>query len=362
MNAHSPDTLQKVSMSLMVVLILLTFILANVHALLWQSSQWLVSTVLPAVVVDLTNDERADIAAAPLRRNSTLDAAAQLKAQHMADNQYFAHFAPDGTSPWHWFSKAGYSYAHAGENLAIHFTDSSELVEAWMKSPKHRENIVNTVYTEIGVGTAKGSYDGYDTVYVVQLFGTPAVTTLSEKTPVVAKNDTVVRTATTTPATTTTQVAGIADDVVPVVPNVPVAVSSKSKELSFNQTPATSENKKVARISNDTEKKDILTQKEIVVLETTIATSSGLAVASIEESIVEPSHTTTVGLATKPHRVLQFAYTALGIIVVAMLLVSIVIEARQRHFFQIGYSLSLLLIMVGLWYAHVLLTTGAVIA
>jgi hypothetical protein len=50
-----------------------------------------------------------------------------------------------------------------------------EVVEAWMNSPAHRENIVSGKYTEIGVGTAKGTYDGYETVYVVQLFGTPAV-------------------------------------------------------------------------------------------------------------------------------------------------------------------------------------------
>ncbi|MCA9362244.1 hypothetical protein KC906_02625, partial [Candidatus Kaiserbacteria bacterium] len=167
--------LQKVSMSLMGVLVLLTFMGANLHALFWQSSEWLVSTVLPAVVVDLTNEERAENDAAPLRRNSTLDEAAQLKAEHMAQNQYFAHYSPDGVSPWHWFSEAGYVYAHAGENLAIHFTDSAEVVEAWMNSPAHRQNIVDGKFTEIGVGTAKGTYEGYNTVYVVQLFGAPAV-------------------------------------------------------------------------------------------------------------------------------------------------------------------------------------------
>ena len=168
--SYAPDMLQRFAVTLMMLLVLLTFVGANLHALLWQSSQWLVSTVLPAVVVDLTNEERAEFSEAPLRRNSILDEAARQKAEHMAQKEYFAHYAPDGTSPWFWFDQAGYVYAHAGENLAIHFTDSEEVVEAWMDSPSHRENIVSGKFTEIGVGTAKGEFEGYETVYVVQLF------------------------------------------------------------------------------------------------------------------------------------------------------------------------------------------------
>jgi len=81
-------------MLLMSVSVLLTFVGTNMQALLWQSSDWLVSTVLPAVVVDLTNNERLDNDRPQLSRNTTLDQAATAKAQHMADNEYFAHFAP----------------------------------------------------------------------------------------------------------------------------------------------------------------------------------------------------------------------------------------------------------------------------
>ena len=76
--------LQRVALSLMGVLTVVTFVAANLHALLWQSSQWLVSTVLPAVVVELTHEEREISNAAPLTRNATLDEAAQMKAEHMA--------------------------------------------------------------------------------------------------------------------------------------------------------------------------------------------------------------------------------------------------------------------------------------
>ena len=174
-NEYKPNSLQKTAVVMMSLLVLITFAFTNLQALLWMNSSWLVSTVLPGVVVELTNDNRDKGALGQLSRNATLDRAAQLKAEHMAENSYFAHFAPDGTSPWHWFDEAGYNYMHAGENLAVHFTDSDEVVEAWMQSPTHRENILNGNYTEIGVGTAKGQYQGYPTVFVVQLFGTPAV-------------------------------------------------------------------------------------------------------------------------------------------------------------------------------------------
>ncbi|MFW6210279.1 MAG: CAP domain-containing protein, partial [Patescibacteria group bacterium] len=174
--------LQRVAFTLMTSLVLLTFVGTNLHTLLWQSSDWLVSTILPATVVDLTNQERATNAAPPLRRSALLDQAAAQKAEHMVREGYFAHFSPDGVSPWHWFGEVGYRYAHAGENLAVHFTDSSAMVDAWMQSPTHRENIVNAQYTEIGIGTATGTFEGYRTVFVVQLFATPAAPAASATT------------------------------------------------------------------------------------------------------------------------------------------------------------------------------------
>ena len=109
------------------------------------------------MVVDLTNEERAMNHAAPLQRNAVFDEAARLKAEHMARYEYLQHFSPDGVSPWHWFDKAGYRYAFAGENLAIHFTDSDEVVEAWMNSPAHRQNIVDQSIPKSASELPKGS-------------------------------------------------------------------------------------------------------------------------------------------------------------------------------------------------------------
>jgi hypothetical protein len=131
------------------------------------------ASVLPGEVIALTNDERADNSVGQLRENGQLDAAAQAKADDMAANGYFSHIGPDGKEPWAWITGAGYSYKSAGENLAVRFSDSRDVVEAWMNSPTHRANIVKPVYEEIGVGVAQGTFQGKPATFVVQYFGAP---------------------------------------------------------------------------------------------------------------------------------------------------------------------------------------------
>ncbi len=94
----------------------------------------------------------------------------------MVAGSYFAHYSPSGVSPWHWFTAAGYAYTHAGEDLALNFTNSETLEAAWMASPTHRANILKSVYTETGVGVAHGTYLGSPAVFIVELFATPTHT------------------------------------------------------------------------------------------------------------------------------------------------------------------------------------------
>jgi hypothetical protein len=391
--------LQKISMSFMAVLVIMTFVGANMHALLWQSSDWLVSTVLPAVVVELTNEEREDNQSAPLRRNATLDQAAQLKAEHMAQNEYFSHFSPDGVSPWHWFREAGYVYAHAGENLAVHFTDSAEVVEAWMNSPTHRQNIVDSRYTEIGVGTAKGSFDGYDTVYVVQLFGTPAIAPAPEpaSTPTptpVPEPDPVPSAVETAPLATADEVqpiASVADEEVEIAPVFasefapvsesvpgPASESNSRQEVAPLEDVTTVEPAPGNFAEVPTEESvipettaDLFADNEIalsqndstLVAETSlISISSGLEPAPLAGYNERHAGGTLASIATQPNTILQFAYTTLAIVVILMLAASIVLEVRNFNYQQVAYGFLLLAGMGGLWYAHALLTTGAVIA
>jgi len=118
-----------------------------------------------------TNEARAQNGLPPLTLNTQLAQAASGKAQHMFTNNYWSHFAPDGTTPWHFIKGSGYEYIYAGENLAKGFTQSDQIVQAWLASPTHRENILSPKYDEIGFAVMEGSLLGEETVLVVQMFG-----------------------------------------------------------------------------------------------------------------------------------------------------------------------------------------------
>ncbi|MDP3052014.1 MAG: CAP domain-containing protein [bacterium] len=133
------------------------------------------ASVYPKALVSYANDARKDIQnEGALSMNPLLQKAAQLKAQDMVVKGYFSHNSPDGKTPWYWFDLAGYPFKYAGENLAINFQDSKEVSDAWLASPEHKANILNPKFTEIGIATAEGMYDGKKAIFVVQLFGTPA--------------------------------------------------------------------------------------------------------------------------------------------------------------------------------------------
>lgn len=130
--------------------------------------------VTRSALVVLTNDVRKTQGLAPLSENSLLARAAQDKAQDLVTKGYFAHQSPDGKTPWYWFKKAGYAYTYAGENLAKDFIDSDKIVEAWLASPLHRANILNSNYRDIGIAVASAtSTTGQRQTVVVQLFGNP---------------------------------------------------------------------------------------------------------------------------------------------------------------------------------------------
>ncbi len=148
--------------------------LAQTFLVLPSSSNYL-AAIFATVLVEQTNQSRMTENLSTLSVNTTLERAAQLKADDMASKSYFAHNSPDGKTPWYWFDAVGYDYAAAGENLAVNFTDSKDITEAWMHSPTHRANIMNGNYTEIGIATARGVYKGKDAIFVVQEFGRPSL-------------------------------------------------------------------------------------------------------------------------------------------------------------------------------------------
>ncbi|MEK7594984.1 MAG: CAP domain-containing protein [Patescibacteria group bacterium] len=137
------------------------------------------SDIKSSDLLKFTNEERRKNNKPVLELNSDLSRAAEAKARDMFKNDYWAHVSPKGTEPWYFFNSVGYDYVYAGENLAKNFTDSKGVVNAWMNSTSHRDNILNQNYTQIGFAVVNGELNGYKTTLVVQFFGKPRG--LSEK-------------------------------------------------------------------------------------------------------------------------------------------------------------------------------------
>ncbi len=110
-------------------------------------------------VVELVNVERAKYGLPALKLNTELSAVARLKSQDMKDKNYFSHTSPTYGSPFDMMKKFGISYRTAGENIARGQRTPEEVVNGWMNSEGHRANILNSSFTEIGVGyVADGNY------------------------------------------------------------------------------------------------------------------------------------------------------------------------------------------------------------
>ena len=103
-------------------------------------------------VVRLVNQRRAEQGLKPLTQDWQLSRVARFKSEDMSKLGYFSHNSPTYGSPFDMMKSFGISYRSAGENIARGYKTPEEVVDAWMKSPGHRANILNSSYTHIGVG------------------------------------------------------------------------------------------------------------------------------------------------------------------------------------------------------------------
>lgn len=128
----------------------------------------------------LTNEQRTSNQLPTLQYNEKLAIAAKQKADDMFSKNYWAHYSPEGTTPWSFILNSGYQYEYAGENLAKNFMFSQGVVDAWMNSPTHRENMLRKEYSEVGFAMANGVLNGEETTLVVQMFGKPLATATTQ--------------------------------------------------------------------------------------------------------------------------------------------------------------------------------------
>ena len=140
------------------------------------------ATELSAIFDDLlavTNRVRADNGISSVKFSYKLGQAAQGHAEDMAEQNYFAHHSPDNSSTIASRIEAtGYKFSLAAENLAAGYDSATDVVTAWLNSPGHRENLLNSDYTDVGFGLFFDSDPGVSPQatfenYWVQDFGRP---------------------------------------------------------------------------------------------------------------------------------------------------------------------------------------------
>ena len=118
-------------------------------------------------VLNLVNKERKANGLKPLTLNKELSNVANIKSRDMIEKGYFDHTSPTYGSPFDMMKKFNISYNTAGENIAMGQKTPSEVMNSWMNSSGHRANILNSTYTELGVGIQK---DSSGTIYWTQMF------------------------------------------------------------------------------------------------------------------------------------------------------------------------------------------------
>ncbi|MGH8793810.1 MAG: CAP domain-containing protein [Stackebrandtia sp.] len=123
-----------------------------------------------AEVVELTNEQRMEHGCGELRLDDDLLVPAQEHSQDMADNDYMDHVGSDGREPGDRVEDSEYPGSYGAENVAAGYETPEDVVDGWMNSDGHRENILNCELTAIGVGYAENENSQYE-LYWTQLFG-----------------------------------------------------------------------------------------------------------------------------------------------------------------------------------------------
>ncbi len=169
-NNHKPKILWSRSLLVLVGLFIMGRSIVDITIGLRPGVLGYASQIDVNKLVEMTNGNREKAGAGKVTLNAQLSAAAAAKVEDMFKENYWAHVSPKGTQPWYFITSAGYKYQHAGENLARDFSNSKDVVNAWMASPSHKKNLLDKRYKDMGIAVKDGYINGVETTIVVQLF------------------------------------------------------------------------------------------------------------------------------------------------------------------------------------------------
>ena len=313
-NEYKPHFFRGQAVLISAGLIGFLFIFASALSTIVVQNTSQLGAVVSSVLVDLTNSDRTANKLQGLTVSPVLEKVAQMKPDDMAAKGYFAHNSPEGKTPWYWFKQAGYTYSFAGENLAVYFSDSAELEKAWMNSPGHRANILNSYFTEIGVAMARGTYLGQDTVYVVQVFGRP-----------------------------TRQVASVAI----VKPAIKTPIENISSKPIAKITPV--EKPEVKGATSETPVKLLAEENTFIAVENVDQTLPE-STSSVAKTEVSKGTPVILQVTASPKTYLEKAYAGIAIVIALALFLMIGVGIKRQHVRHIIYGLLLLALMGVLLY------------
>ena len=112
-----------------------------------------------------------------LQNNQHLIQSSQLRSEDMLANNYFSHEGPNNHDFAYFLKQADYSYKTAGENLAMGFSNAKSVMQAWINSPLHYQNLIDSGFKETGISIAEGMYNNRSTIFITHHFGEPWVKT-----------------------------------------------------------------------------------------------------------------------------------------------------------------------------------------
>lgn len=314
--------------TLAVLILILGAIAFTLQSLIVKNNSYL-AAVVASVLVDLANGDRKQNGLQDLAINPMLTVAAQLKADDMARKGYFSHTSPEGVTPWFWFQEAGYRFTFAGENLAVRFSDSADVNQAWMNSPTHRANILGQQFTEIGIATAEGSYQGQSVIFVVQEFGRPAA----------AIQPVAISTTTPTAALAPVVLPAVAGTSTPLKESKPPAAATNATS-SPTEVSGTSTEEALLRV--------ILENDNFIAVQSVPATNSPLVAAASGPFASFTSFFQKV--LTSPRTFMNLIYVILAAVIMIALTLMIFLEVRRQHPLNVLYGVGLLLLIIVLLY------------
>ncbi len=127
------------------------------------------NTALSSELMELINAVRIEYGLSALSADENLCAISTEHCIDMAEYDYIDHTSPTGIGPFDRLDMEGIYYMSAAENIASGFLTAEKVIESWMNSAMHRQNLLNGDFTHIGVGYHAGGANGtYWTLMLIE--------------------------------------------------------------------------------------------------------------------------------------------------------------------------------------------------